>query len=123
MCEQFMRLMGWSRSAWAAAALVLALAGCGGWQQVAVVPSALGANPGAVRITKADGSRVVLEAPRLSGDSLYGRLDGQDTVFVLADVERMAVPDHVSARGEAAITFFGALAAAFVIWWVILLVE
>jgi hypothetical protein len=116
-----MRLTRWSR--FPGPPLLMLLGACAGWQQVGVSPSVLAENPAEVRLTSTDGTRVVLEAPRLSADSLHGKVNGRDTVIALAAVTRMAVPKQSSAKGNAAVTFFAALAAAVAVGWAIVLVE
>ena len=48
-------------------------------------------NPSAVRVQRLDGSRFVVDSPRISGDSLLGAMAGKPTSIPLADIHRCAV--------------------------------
>ena len=72
--------------------------------------------PGTVRVTLTDYSRMVLEEPRVSGDSLIA-LD--DTVRVALDDVR-----QIEARRTKVLATVGLIAGgAFLVTWVILLVD
>lgn len=67
--------------------------GCGSWHAVPVSPQELvaDARPGRVRVTQADGTRLVIGRPQIVGDSLVG-LHGHQPVGVgLRDVTEIAV--------------------------------
>ena len=82
-----------------ALALVLSLSGCSSWHSANVTPAQLLDDdpPDRVRVTKPDGTTLVLEHPQLLGDTLYGaaaRNAGSrgDTVAVpLADLRKVEV--------------------------------
>ena len=55
------------------------LAGCSSWYVQEVSPQQLltEEQPGKIRVTLTDGSQVVLQQPRVSGDTLMGRVAGK----------------------------------------------
>ncbi len=72
------------------------LAGCSSWHVQEVSPQQLitEEQPGKIRVTLTDGSQVVLEQPRVSGDTLMGRVAGKGVtpsgeMFVS---EQMSIP-------------------------------
>ena len=60
------------------AAVVILVAGCTTWRVQWVSPETVirRDQPGAVEVTRVDSSRVVLQDPRIVGDSLVGNVDG-----------------------------------------------
>ena len=78
------------------------LAGCSSWYVQEVSPQQLIAEeqPGKIRVTRTDGSQVVLEQPRVSGDTLMGcqiiEVQGQQRCprvsIPLSDVTDVAIP-------------------------------
>ena len=89
------------------------LTACTSWRVQQMEPRQLlaGQNPKAVRIQRADRSRVVLSRPHLRGDSLIGTTRGQPTGVPLGDISQIAVR-----RGNALKTtglILGILAAPF----------
>jgi hypothetical protein len=60
---------------------------------VAVRPEELLAtqHPKTVRILRADSTRIVLNSPRLSGDSLIGKSDGGPAGVLVSDISQIAV--------------------------------
>jgi len=82
--------------AWVAVAAVL-LAACHTMQPVQ--PSALTAGAvGSVWVTKTDHSTVVLQAPRVTGDTLTGFVDGAFREMPLSETTRLAM--RIPARGR-----------------------
>lgn len=76
----------------AALALSAALSGCTRWHQLETAPDrvVMEKRPGAVRLTRSDGSRVVLLRPFMVRDSVVGDAEGAE--------QRTAVPrDSVTA--------------------------
>jgi hypothetical protein len=89
------------------------LTACTNWRVEQVGPEELFASqhPKAVRVERADRSRVVLSRPYLIADSLVGTSRGQPTGVPLADISQLAVR-----RGNALKTsglILGILAAPF----------
>lgn len=79
-------------------------------------PDAVQASPPSVRVTRHDGSRLLVDDPRIADDSLYGRRDGRDTVLALADISRIAVQKPANAKNAAALTFVAATLGTALIW-------
>jgi hypothetical protein len=73
--------------------LLAALSGCVGWHTSTVEPAILIAqdHPGAVRVTRQDGSRLLIYNPVVEGDSLRGRAGRHPVALPLADVASVAV--------------------------------
>lgn len=89
------------------------LTACTSWRVQQVGPEQLlaGQRPKAVRVERADRSRVVLSRPHLRGDSLVGTTRGQPAGVLLGDISQIAVR-----RGNALKTsglILGILAAPF----------
>ena len=87
---------------WVVVAATVLLCGCGaGWSQVPVAPTALESEPMEVRATLQDGSRLVLSAPRIERDSLFGEVDGRPRALPMAQVQRLALPVASKSRRAA----------------------
>jgi hypothetical protein len=69
------------------------LTACTSWRVQPVSPEQLlnDQRPKAVRVQRADRSRVVLNRPQLVSDSLLGTARGQRTAVPLADITQIAV--------------------------------
>jgi hypothetical protein len=86
-----MRTIGWL------AIVAASLTACSRWQVQSLAPEALLAerHPDRIRITRADRTTIVLRAPKVSGDTVYGSLrEGPDTAarpeaVALADVAQV----------------------------------
>ena len=80
----------------AAILLSLQVASCTSWRVASVTPAKLVAEeqPARVRVTRSDGTRVVLYQPSVQGDSLVGRhapgVASPDRAVALADVTAVA---------------------------------
>ena len=81
--------------------VVLTAAGCSSWQVTEVAPAELlqDEHPERLRITRGDSSRVILDHPRLAGDSLAGDTAGTSVAIPLGDVQALAIR-----KGDAAKT-------------------
>lgn len=100
----------------------LLLDGCGaGWSQVPVAPAALESEPTEIRVTMADGSRVVISMPRIERDSLLGDVDGTPRAMALADVHRLALPVASQSKRSAGTVAVATALAVLVAGWTILL--
>jgi hypothetical protein len=93
--------------------IATALTACTSWRVQQVGPEQLlaGQHPNAVRVQRADRSRIVLSRPQLRGDSLVGTTRGRPTGVPLGDISQIAVR-----RGNALKTtglILGILAAPF----------
>jgi hypothetical protein len=97
---------------------VLGGAACSAWKQVEVSPTALATGPAKVRVTRADGGRVVLDSPRIVGDSLYGQGGGREMVLPLSGVSRMATQEPAGEKNAAGLTFVAAGLATVLGWLV-----
>jgi hypothetical protein len=73
--------------------VVTTLTACTSWRVQPVSPEQLldDERPKAVRVQRADRSRVVLNSPQLVPDSLLGTTRGQRTAVPLADITQIAV--------------------------------
>jgi hypothetical protein len=73
--------------------LLTGLGGCMGWRTSTVEPANLIAqdHPGAVRVTRRDGSRVIMFKPVVEGDSLRGRQGRHTMALPLSDVADVSV--------------------------------
>jgi hypothetical protein len=73
--------------------VVTTLTACTSWRVQPVSPEQLlnDERPKAVRVQRADHSRVVLNSPQLVSDSLLGTTRGQRTAVPLADITQIAV--------------------------------
>jgi glycerol-3-phosphate O-acyltransferase len=108
--------------------LVLHLTGCTTWRPVTVSPSQLveEEQPERLRIVRADGTQMVIGAPRVESDSLTalvwgrgddgrGRAQYRDTVRIaLSDVSTVAVSRFSAGRTAVAVVgiFFGVVAVS-----------
>ncbi len=82
------------RRAIALALLLWYIPACNTWQVArGVTPQQLIADkhPAKVRLSLAGNSEIVLEEPRVAGDSLAGFLNGKDSSVVASDVTQVAV--------------------------------
>jgi hypothetical protein len=89
-----MRAHGSMHSAMLSTLLVVTtLTACTSWRVQPVGPEQLlnDERPNAVRVQRADQSRVVLNSPQLVSDSLLGTTRGQRTAVPLADITQIAV--------------------------------
>ena len=101
--------------------VVTTLTACTSWRVQPVSPEQLlnDERPKAVRVQRADRSRVVLNSPQLVSDSLLGTTHGQRTAVPLADITQIAVR-----RGNALKTtglILGIPATAFALFLVLYL--
>ena len=93
---------------------------CSSWQVQSTTPTdVVASHPDELRVTRSDSSRVTLQRPEISGDTLYGKAGGKDESvgprtdgIPLADVAHVAVrrPDGTTTAlvvgvGVAAATF------------------
>lgn len=111
-----MRAHGSLHSAMAGTLLVATtLTACTSWRVQPVSPEQLliDQRPKAVRVQRADRSRVVLNAPQLVPDSLLGTTRGQRTAVPLADITQVAVR-RVNALKTGGL-IFGILATTFAV--------
>lgn len=111
----------------AVSALVLAAAaaGCTHWKTQSVTPREVIAarHPERVRVSGADGRRVVLERPEIVGDTLYGAMRGRGPsarpAVALPDIETLAIR-RFDPLGTAALTLgtaaVGAVAVIGAMW-------
>lgn len=100
------------------AAALLALAGCSTWRVVDVSPKAVNGSP-EVRVTRPDGSRVVVTSPRMTRDSLLGTRGGEPAgalALPLSEVSRIAIRQPDGERNSALLLFAGVTATTFVLW-------
>ncbi len=69
------------------------LVACSSWKTQEASPQQVleDEQPNKVRVTLADGSRVVLKEPVVSGDTLTGSVDGEQRSIPLADVADVEV--------------------------------
>jgi hypothetical protein len=85
--------------------------GCSTWKPVTVVPPGPGqgsaamaldddrqVHPSRVLITPSDGPEIVLDAPRVEGDTLRGFVDSQPASFALADLRVLQMKQVSRAR-------------------------
>jgi hypothetical protein len=103
--------------------LGLQILACTSWKTPAVSPQELvaGETPKAVRVTRSDGSQVVVIRPRVTGDNLTGQRPGrtdashpaQEVVVVpLSDIRSVAVRRGDTGRTVLLIVGLGLTAAA-----------
>ncbi len=77
--------------------LIVALSGCMRWQVTQIEPQTLVAthHPTSVRVTRTDGTEIVMRWPSIRADTLYGLPKGApkgDTLAIaLADISHVAV--------------------------------
>jgi hypothetical protein len=69
------------------------LSACTSWQVQTVAPEQVVStqHPSSVRVQRLDGSRAVVDDPRIGGDSLLGVTVGKPTGVPLADIYQVAV--------------------------------
>jgi hypothetical protein len=106
------------RRSWIAAA-VFGLVGCSNWTVVELSATAVEAVPTAIRITRPDGTRIIVVSPRVTGDSLVGIRQGSlsDTISMpLLEVNRVAVRTPDREKNSALILFLGVAGATFGVW-------
>lgn len=109
-----------ARRGWAAILLVMTVSGvgCTAWHLEGVAPESLfTTRPRAIRVTRPDGSRVVLEAPVLRSDTVSGlvadKREGQQQVSIpIADVQQIETPRFDVARTFGLFAGLGALVLA-----------
>jgi hypothetical protein len=104
------------------AAVLVAQSGCSTWQVVDVSPRAVEGSH-EVRVTRPDGTRVVIASPRIAGDSLVGTRGGHPASAValpLSEVSRLAIRHADGERNSAILLFAGATAATFALWLVLI---
>jgi hypothetical protein len=91
------------------------LAGCSSWRVEQVSPAQLLSERGPVpvRIVRSDGSRLVLEQPKVSGDSLSGFSDGRRRAVPLRDVNSVAT--RHGDVGKSVLVGLGIVGGAFAI--------
>jgi len=107
------------------AALLLPLllgAGCATWQIEPVAPESLFAEgeTGALRVTRADGSRVIVEHPVLRADTLFGIVhgtEGRDIRIPVTDVRQLETGGFNAGRTFLLFLAAGAAALAGVLIW------
>jgi hypothetical protein len=87
-----MRLLGFRSSL----LLILAASGCTSWTPYHT-ESSTGKLPSPLRATRNDSARVVLQAPYLQADTLYGQANGR-AVRVALDQVSLLERQHLSAR-------------------------
>jgi len=93
------------------------LVACSSWKTQEASPQQVLADeqPDKVQVTLADGSKIVLEEPVVSGDTLSGLDDGTPVHIPLADVSSIAVKGtNVVKTG---LLVFGGLVVAFLAAW------
>ncbi len=86
-------------------------------------PAALAAEPKEMRVTRLDGTRLILYDPQVTADSIIGNAGDHRVAMSLEEVSRLAVPSASRSQLEAGTTFVGAAFAAFGIWLAIALVS
>ncbi len=80
--------------------LVTFLPGCSTWEVQSASPADVLENqhPNAVRVTRSDSSRITLQKPEISGDTLYGTVGDYGmqreprTAVAVSDVDHVEVP-------------------------------
>ena len=90
------------------------LTACTSWQVQTVAPEQVvtDQHPSAVRVQLLDGSRVVLDSPRIEGDSLLGATAGRETGVPLAAVHNLAVKRGSAAKSIGLVFFVGVVVFA-----------
>ena len=106
--------------------IVLSGAACQAWHTEGVAPEAVVATrqPGKLRVTRVDGSRIVLKHPVLQGDTLVGtgqrRSGQQDARVALTDVRQLETRGFSSGRTVGlGVGVAGGLVGAFLIAYAI----
>jgi hypothetical protein len=105
-------------------ALTVVITGCSTWEPVTVVSPTSGQNepvvvaldngrqilPNRVRVLPSDGPGVVLDAPRVEGDTLHGIVDSRPVSFALANLRL------VEWRGVAVVRTLGLAAVGVLVF-------
>ena len=104
------------------AAVILLTTGCAGWRQVAVTPQAVAESPDRIRVTRTDGSRVVIRDAEVTADTLHGTGGGGPVRMPFDSVARIAVPETSKSQTEAGWTVAATAVLAAALAWVILIV-
>ena len=102
------------RRAIALALLLWYIPACTTWQVArGITPQQLIADkhPAKVRLSLAGNSQVVLEEPRVAGDSLAGFVNGKDSSVVASDVTQLAIRKVSGGRTMGLVVGLGLLAA------------
>jgi hypothetical protein len=89
------------------------LAGCSTWRVQEVTPTFQGKEPERVRVTRTDGSELVVDRPRLTADSLVGESRQTPITIPLSDVQTLAV--RRGDTGKTLVLIGGLTGALFVI--------
>jgi hypothetical protein len=98
--------------------MTLSGVGCQTWHVQGIAPeSLLATQPRTIRVTRTDGSRVVLEGPVLRSDSMSGlvadKREGQQQVSIpIADVQQVETPRFDVARTFGLFAGLGVLVVA-----------
>jgi len=103
------------RRAIALALLLWYIPACTTWQVArGITPQQLIADkhPAKVRLSLAGNSQVVLEEPRVAGDSLAGFVNGKDSSVVASDVTQLAIRKVSNGRTVGLVVGLGLVAAA-----------
>lgn len=104
-----------------AAVLLLAhLSGCTSWQVQGVPAAQLFADqpPKQVAVDRGDGRRIVLDGPRLSGDSIVGTVKGDTTGIPLQEASRISVRrGHAGKTVGLVVLTVAAVAAVAAVYW------
>lgn len=77
--------------------MVVALAGCAGWQAVQLAPASFDPGPPEMRVTRLDGWQAVLASPRFEHDTIRGVRNEApfDSIALAApEVRSVAIPRH-----------------------------
>jgi len=96
------------------AVLVCFLPACTVWQvQPGITPQQLIAarQPDAVRVTLPDRSQIVLDQPRITGDSVAGIVAGRDSSVAASNVTQVAIRQISGGRTVGLVLGLGLLAA------------
>ena len=94
------------------------LVACSSWKtQEASPEQVIAEEPGKVQVTLTDGSKLVLEEPAVSGDTLSGLDDGTPVHIPVADVSSIAVQGTDGVKTGLAV--FGGLIVAGAVFLVI----
>ena len=91
------------------------LSACTSWQVQQVTPEQVvsAQRPKTVRVQRIDGSRVVVDNPRIDSDALAGASKGKPTSVPLADIHQLAV--RRTSTGKTIGLVVGLVAIPFVI--------
>ena len=100
--------------------LLLYLPACTSWAvQRGLTPEQLitAEHPTVMRVTRPDGSFIVLERPRIVGDSLAGVTPRATVTVAVADVTQVAIRQHDAVKTTALIVGVGVLGAIAATAW------